>query len=168
MANFVSFISLCVLANKKDSFVNEDEYEANEQQLHPQRTDSESSSSFDRNTGALGATATVVSARTPTRQLLQLQQQQQQQKQQQLQQAPPVMPVGRPPLNTNGNNNNNNGQGKFAFPQRLPPAHAPSQQLSLSHRVETTSTPLQLPPPPSASLRGVAGASVMRDGATDV
>ena len=41
-------------------------------------------------------------------------------------------------------------------------------QLSLSQRVETTSTPLQLAPP-SASMRGVSGvASVNKDGATDV
>ena len=46
--------------------------------------------------------------------------------------------------------------------------------LSYSQRIETTSTPLQLPPPPSASLRAPfnngskLSSNNLKDGATDV
>jgi hypothetical protein len=58
---------------------------------------------------------------------------------------------------------------KYSFQNQ--PAQNPNKpsQVSLSQRIETTSTPLQLAPP-SASLRGVSGGPglINKDGATDV
>ena len=61
---------------------------------------------------------------------------------------------------------------KYSFQNQ--PVQNPNKpsQLSLSQRIETTSTPLQIAPP-SASLRGVGAGNVLaaninKDGATDV
>ncbi len=57
---------------------------------------------------------------------------------------------------------------KYSFQQQPVQNTNKPSQLSLSQRIETTSTPLQLVPP-SASMRGVSGqTSVNKDGATDV
>ena len=57
-----------------------------------------------------------------------------------------------PSINNNHNNNNPNGRNQG--------------NLSLSQRIETTTTPLQLPP--LASLRANVGGVHFKDGATDV
>jgi len=95
-----------------------------------------------------GGGVTVVSARTPARLDQQLKQQQQYQ---QLQQPP-----------------------KAYVNQNQPPPPKQYPGLSMSHRIETTSTPLQIPTS-SASLRNggnnsmpLRQASLNKDGATDV
>jgi hypothetical protein len=57
---------------------------------------------------------------------------------------------------------------KFSFQSQPQPNNRQPAHLSFSQRIETTSTPLQLPP--SASLRNNLGGGAVsfKDGATDV